>query len=335
MYVKGHLAAYFDAATDDAAMSNYANVIANQISVGMDTDAFVDERAKLLVYVPPEPTSAPPEPTSVPPEPTSVPPEPTSAVPTIATAGEDLMKEMTSEDLKISNPPDNEMNPQDSSSNTTYIGIGVGCVVASIVLLSLFVFMRRRRVQKFVERFTDTTNPANRRYDQENLGDASHTQRAIEGDNSYCIEVEVSDNETVAMSVDKDGRVDKVGEKADSQGTAATEDDCETITTQDSGVTLYLDMKRVGSDVSALTWYGPNQTQNRQSSSILGRGLEALAGMGAIQEDEDEEEEDDLNPEISTEEGARGSQNTRSKSTAGSGSLCYSSTASSSRRGLV
>ena len=314
MYVKGHLAAYFDAATDDAVMSNYANVIENQISVGMDTDAFVDERAKLLIYIPPEPSDG---------HHLQEPP----SVPTIATAGEDLKKEMKSEDLKISNPSDNEKNPQDSSSNTTYIGIGVGCVVASIVLLFLFVFMRRRRVQKIVERSTDTTNPANRR--------VSHTQRAIEDDDSYCIEVEVSDNETVAMSVNKDGCVDKVGEKAESQGTAATEDDCETIATQESGVTLYLDMKRVGSDVSALTWYGPNQTQNRQSSSILGRGLEAIAGMGAIQEDEEVEEEDDLNLEIGTEEGAQTSKNTRSKSTAGSDSLCYSSTASSSRGRIV
>ena len=317
MYVKGHLAAYFDAATDDAVMSNYANVIANQISVGMDTDAFVDERTKLLMYIPPDPTS----------------------VPTIPSREEDLKKEMTSEDLKISNPSDNEAKSEGSSSNATYIGIGVGCVVASVILLSLFVFMRRRRVQKFVERSTDTTNSANRRYDQENLGGVSDTQRATDGDDSYCIEVEVSDNETVAMSVNKDGRVDKVGEKADSQGTAATEDDCETIATQESGVTLYLDMKRVGSDVSALTWYGPNQTSNRQSSGSLGRGLEAIAGMGAIQEDEEEEEEDELNLEISTEEGtdaigARGSEKTRSKSTPGSDSLCYSSTASGSR-GLV
>lgn len=316
MYVKGHLAAYFDAATDDAVMSNYANVIANQISVGMDTDAFVDERTKLLMYIPPDPTS----------------------VPAITSAGEDLKKEMMSEDLNISSPFDNETKPQGYSSNTTYVGISVGCVVASVVLLSLFIFIRRRRVQKFVERSTDTANDTNRRHDQELLGSVSDTQRATQGDDSYCVEVEVSDTETIAMSVNKDGCVGKVCEKADSQGTAATEDDCETIATQESGVTLYLE--RVGSDVSALTWYGPTQTSNRQSSGSLGRRLEAIAGMGAIQEDEEEEEEDDLELEISSEEstdamnGVRGGQKNQFKSTTGSDSLCYSSTASSSR-GIV
>ena len=316
MYVKGHLAAYFDQATDDAVMSNYANVIINQISDGMDTDTFVDERAKLLMYIPPDPTSAP-------------------AIPSLE---EDLKKEMKSEDLNIFNPSDNETKPQGFSSNATYIGIGIGCVVASVVLLSLFVFIRRRRVQKFVERSTDTANDTNRRYEQGHLGSVSDTQRATQGDDSYCIEVEVSDTETVAMSVNKDGRVGKASEKADSQGTAATEDDCETIATQESGVTLYLE--RVGSDVSALTWYGPTQSSNRQSSGSLGRGLEAIAGMRAIQEDEEEEEEEDLELEISSEEsteamnGVCGDQKNQSKSTAGSDSLCYSSTASSSR-GIV
>lgn len=317
MYVKGHLAAYFDATTDDAVMSNYANVIANQISVGMDTDIFVDERTKLFMYIPPDPSSAP----------------------AIPSREEDLKKEVTSEDQNISNPFDNKTKPQGSSSNTTYIGIGVGCVVASVVLLSLFVFIRRRRVQKFVERSTDTANDTNRRHDQGLLGSVSDTQRATQGDDSYCIEVEVSDTETVAMSVNKDGFVGKVREKADSQGTAATEDDCETIATQESGVTLYLE--RVGSDVSALTWYGPTQTSNRQSSGSLGRGLEAIAGMGAIKEDEEEEEEDDLELEMSSEEsteamnGVREGQKNQSKPTTGSDSLCYSSTASSSRGRLV
>ena len=312
MYVKGHLAAYFDGATDDSIMSNYANVIVNQISVGMETDVFIDERTKLLMYVPPEPTS----------------------VPTIPSR-EEGSDEITSENLSNSSPTDNETRPQGSSSNMTYVGIGVGCVVASVFLLSLFVFMRRRRIQKFMERSTNTTDTSNKRH-QEDLGGVSETQRARDGDDSYCIEVEVSDNETVAMSVNKDGHIGRVSEKANSQGTAATEDDCETIATQESGVTLYLDMKRVGSDVSALTWYGPNQTSNRQSSGSLGRGLEAIAAMGAIQEDEEEEEEDDLNLEISMEamNSGRGGPKNQSKSTVGSDSLCYSSTASSSR-GIV
>eukprot|EP00563_Minutocellus_polymorphus_P004926 CAMPEP_0181044470 /NCGR_PEP_ID=MMETSP1070-20121207/13285_1 /TAXON_ID=265543 /ORGANISM="Minutocellus polymorphus, Strain NH13" /LENGTH=571 /DNA_ID=CAMNT_0023122921 /DNA_START=120 /DNA_END=1835 /DNA_ORIENTATION=+ len=307
MYVQGHLAAYFDVDTDDATMTNYANVIVNQINVGMDTDAFIDDRAKLVMYVPPE----------------------LASVPTIATAEVVLKDEMTSEDLNISSP-----SPQSSSSNTTYIGIGVGCVALSAVLLSLFVFMRRRRIQKFVGRPTEPTN-ANTRCRRESPG-VSDTERAIDGNDSFCIEVEVSDNETVAMSVNRDGRVGKVAEKTDSQGTAATEDDCETIATHESGVTLYLDLKRVGSDVSALTWYGPANSSNCQSNGSLGRGLEAIAGMGAIQEDEEEEEEeeDDLNLEISTEEdtGGSGGSKNQFKSTVASDSLCYSSTASGSRR---
>jgi hypothetical protein len=297
MHVKGHLAAYFDAATDDAAMTNYANVIVNKISVGMDNDAFVDDRAKLLMYVPPEPTS----------------------VPTIATAEEVPKEEMINEELNISSPSDDGTEPQGSSSNTTYIGIGVGCVVVSMVLLSLFVFLRRRRVQKFVGR---PTEPAI----------ANTSRRATDGNDSYCIEVEVSDTETVAMSVNKDGQIGKMSEKTDSQGTAATEDDCETIATQESGVTLYLDMKRVESDVSALTWYGPGQSSKCQSSGSLRRGLQAIAGMGAIQEDEEDEDEDDLNLGISTEEdtGSRGKN--QPKSTVAGDSLCYSSTAYSSQR---
>lgn len=295
MYVQGHLAAYFDAATDDAAMTNYANVIVNKISGGMDNDAFVDDRAKLLMYVPPEPTS----------------------VPTIATVEEVPKEEMISEELSISSPSDNGTEPQGSSSNTTYIGIGVGCVVVSIVLLSLFVFLRRRRVEKFVGR---PTEPAN----------ANTSRRATDGNDSYCIEVEVSDTETVAMSVNKDGQIENMPEKTDSQGTAATEDDCETIATQESGVTLYLE--RVESDVSALTWYGPGQSSKCQSSGSLGRGLQAIAGMGAIQEDEEDEDEDDLNLGISTEEETDNRGKNQPKSTVAGDSLCYSSTASSSQR---
>lgn len=295
MYVQGHLAAYFDAATDDAAMTNYANVIVNKISGGMDNDAFVDDRAKLLMYVPPEPTS----------------------VPTIATVEEVPKEEMISEELNISSPSDNGTEPQGSSSNTTYIGIGVGCVVVSIVLLSLFVFLRRRRVEKFVGR---PTEPAN----------ANTSRRATDGNDSYCIEVEVSDTETVAMSVNKDGQIGNMPEKTDSQGTAATEDDCETIATQESGVTLYLE--RVESDVSALTWYGPGQSSKCQSSGSLGRGLQAIAGMGAIQEDEEDEDEDDLNLGISTEEDTGNRGKNQPKSTVAGDSLCYSSTASSSQR---
>lgn len=295
MYVQGHLAAYFDAATDDAAMTNYANVIVNKISGGMDNDAFVDDRAKLLMYVPPEPTS----------------------VPTIATVEEVPKEEMISEELSISSPSDNGTEPQGSSSNTTYIGIGVGCVVVSIVLLSLFVFLRRRRVEKFVGR---PTEPAN----------ANTSRRATDGNDSYCIEVEVSDTETVAMSVNKDGQIGNMPEKTDSQGTAATEDDCETIATQESGVTLYLE--RVESDVSALTWYGPGQSSKCQSSGSLGRGLQAIAGMGAIQEDEEDEDEDDLNLGISTEEETDNRGKNQPKSTVAGDSLCYSSTASSSQR---
>lgn len=300
MYVQGHLAAYFDAATDDAAMTNYANVIVNKISGGMDNDAFVDDRAKLLMYVPPEPTSVP-----------------TIATENVATVEEVPKEEMINEELNISSPSDNSTEPQGSSSNTTYIGIGVGCVVVSIVLLSLFVFLRRRRVQKFVGR---PTEPAN----------ANTSRRATDGNDSYCIEVEVSDTETVAMSVNKDGQIGKMPEKTDSQGTAATEDDCETIATQESGVTLYLE--RVESDVSALTWYGPGQSSKCQSSGSLGRGLQAIAGMGAIQEDEEDEDEDDLNLGISTEEDTGNRGKNQPKSTVAGDSLCYSSTANSSQR---
>lgn len=300
MYVQGHLAAYFDAATDDAAMTNYANVIVNKISGGMDNDAFVDDRAKLLMYVPPEPTSVP-----------------TIATENVATVEEVPKEEMINEELNISSPSDNSTEPQGSSSNTTYIGIGVGCVVVSIVLLSLFVFLRRRRVQKFVGR---PTEPAN----------ANTSRRATYGNDSYCIEVEVSDTETVAMSVNKDGQIGKMPEKTDSQGTAATEDDCETIATQESGVTLYLE--RVESDVSALTWYGPGQSSKCQSSGSLGRGLQAIAGMGAIQEDEEDEDEDDLDLGISTEEDTGNRGKNQPKSTVAGDSLCYSSTANSSQR---
>lgn len=308
IYVRGHLAAYFDAATDDTAMTNFANVIVNQISAGMDTDAFVDERAKLLVYVPLEPNTIP--------------------------SPEESPKTMSE---GPNGPSDNEIKPQ-SSSKTTYIGIVVGCAVASIVLLSLFVFLRRRRVQKNIERSIDSNGATKRRH-RENLRGVCDTERASDGDDSYCIEVEVSDTETVAISVNKDGRVSsEVGEKADSQGTAATEDDCETIATQESGVTLYLDTKRVGSDISALTWYGPAESSNRESSGRLGQGLEAIAGMGVIQEDEEEEEEEDhLNLKLSTEEkntSSGGRKRQQSKSTATSDTVCYSSTASGSR-GIV
>ena len=119
-------------------------------------------------------------------------------------------------------------------------------------------------------------------------------------------------------------------EKTDSQGTAATEDDCETIATQESGVTLYLE--RVESDVSALTWYGPGQSSKCQSSGSLGRGLQAIAGMGAIQEDEEDEDEDDLDLGISTEEDTGNRGKNQPKSTVAGDSLCYSSTANSSQR---
>mmetsp|Transcript_37304 Transcript_37304/g.81676 ORF Transcript_37304/g.81676 Transcript_37304/m.81676 type:complete len:601 (+) Transcript_37304:176-1978(+) len=304
-YVKGHLAAYFHADTDEATMINYANVIGNHLSVGMEEDAFVNDKAKLLMYVPPS-----------------------------------LLSEETPKDdpntPKVEQPvsPPIPEESQPSSSNMGYIMIGVGCVVASALLL-LAVHLHKKRRKNRASSSAVAVAPVTDIHCEEAF--QSSEDGGLDTRENFCIEVEVSDTETVAMSVDKDGHVEEVSDenneiakKGDSQGTAATEDDCATISTQESGVTLYLD-KRVASDVSALTWYGPPQ-QSDAPTSNLGRGLAAL-GMGAIQEDV-EEEEDELMYDFNTEDDIDASAPKNAPRTVVSmekDSLCYSSSNGSRR----
>ena len=272
-------------------MNNYANVIINHLSVGMERDVFVDDEAHLLMYIPP--TSPPP----------------------------DLS------DGAVVTPKVPEQS-QPSSSNMGYILIGVGCLVSSALVLLAVRLMKRRRKERMASSAVADAPDYDSHY--EPSFPSSEDERAVNSEN-YCIEVEISDTETVAMSVDKEGQVEKVPEKTNkiaktgSQGTAATEDDCATISTQESGVTLYLDMKRVGSDVSALTWNGPSQLSDDPTSN-LGKNLASL-GMGAIQEDLEEDEEE-LEYDFNTEDDIKASALRHPPRTAASlekDSLCYSS----------
>lgn len=317
--MKGHLAAYFDADTDDGTMTNYANVIVYQLSVGMENDVFVDDKAKLLMYTPP------------------------TEIPILLGAEDEQNQDMimnTSPSEGLSSPAGGKERP--SSSNLGYILVGVGCVVASVFLL-LFVHMRRRRKSRSLAVAEVSENSSH----NEGTIDVTEDRGTNDGE-SYCVEVEISDTETVSMSVGMDGHVDKVQDKnkelakVDSQGTAATEDDCATISTQESGVTLYLDMKRVGSDVSALTWYGPPQSNtSNDPSSGLGRGLAAL-GMGAIQEDVEEEEDElefdlqlDLSGEDDIEASVASKNYSRTEVSTEKDSLCYSSSKDSKMKNNV
>lgn len=285
-------------------MINYANVIGNHISVGMEDDVFINDKAKLLMYAPPSLLS------------------------------EETPKDdpNTPEGEKLVSPPIPEES-QPSSSNMGYIMIGVGCVVASAFLL-LAVHLHKKRRKNRVSSSAVAVAPVTDSHYEESF--QSSEDGGPDTRENFCIEVEVSDTETVAMSVDKDGHVEKVPDKnneiakGDSQGTAATEDDCATISTQESGVTLYLE-KRVASDVSALTWYGPPE-QSDAPTSNLGRGLAAL-GMGAIQEDV-EEEEDELVYDFNTEDDIEASASRNPPRTVVSmekDSLCYSSSNGSRR----
>lgn len=317
-YVQGQLAAYFDPTSDDDTMINYASVIINRLSIGMEVDAFVDDNAKLLLYIPPPPV----QPEQITPVLLDHPKDgeqDQTTVPTIVTSATSADTALRSEESSNSIP------------SIGYIAVGVGCLVAIVLALLLTVYIKQRRSRK-VDKEGNSEFQQNRSNFDVRIDDAGTIN------DNYCIEVEVSDHHSVAMSATKDGHVEKmkrVSNNNNSQQTATTVDECATIASQESGVTLYLD-RRTTSDISELTWYTLSQSGSPLSS--LGKGLAGLPEMGAIDEEEDAKEEEESLTYSNTESDrieARASKESLSKSNdetargvkgdTSRDSLCYSS----------
>lgn len=275
-FVQGKISALFDADTDGPNMDAWANSVVNQIRAGMQSNAIVSEGAKVVNFV--------------------------------------FSNELNS----IAFGNDSGRFPDESAggSNSNKTGRLFAGVVGCTLLITTIAFFFSRRQQRVVEEAVTMEPQGNEGICPDDGSMMFRTSVGTRKQSSFIME---TSRATFSQSKKRDDRGSKnrtkitvfnndpVSEEAMSEPqqhrrlssplpnlsrpsspvpSSQDNDENATVATRDSGVSLYLDISRVDSTLSEVTWSGPPQNQHRVTHDESGRIIRA---MGSIAEEEGEE----------------------------------------------